>query len=313
MLRKMFRRGWAWGLTLALLLAVAAGAQAAPERQCSIQADSTRELYDSLTGAAWSQRSAETQARLWQSFPGESEKDYELSYELVENVTIQAGDQRMPLEEAISTGAVSVEEILASVRRDAAAKVCWEFVRTKNGLTKFAYCYPDYNLIFCNDVLEAPDGTDRLIRYFQVTAPGVPSEMDTGIIDWSSPYHYCIDREDWGLEFQVTSAGRQGVTLEITQTGGQQFGQLTVESSTLYTDGDWNDLCNVPFAPHQALHMGGVSTLEISWDAVSGQLPEPGDYCLALRLHDEFEPGDVHPLARDFHTSQTYYVTFQIT
>lgn len=302
----------AYVLAALLVLGAAQGARAEAARQCGIRADSTKELYDALTESGeWEHRSEEIQARLYQSFPAAREGAYTLSYRLVENVTVDIQGEPVPLDEAITGGAVSVEALLAATRQDAAAHICQEFIRTKNGLTEYTYCYPDYNLVFCDDVLETPDGGRHLIRSLQVAAPGVPGAVDTALIDPDSPYRYPIDREDWGLDFRVLSAAGDSVTLEITQSGGQQFGQLVLQRGGIYTAGDLDTAQQVQFVeftPAQPLTMGGVTQVEIHWAT-----PQPsGSYLLRLSLHDDFTPENIPPLSQDFHEYQTYYIEFQI-
>lgn len=301
-------------LTLALVLTLGAGAAAGAEgtRVCGIRAESTRELYDSLIGTGeWDHRSQEVQDRLYQSFPAASEGAYALSYNLVENVTVDIQGSPVPLDEAVSGGMVSVEALLAAARQDAEAGVSFEFIRTKNGLTEYTYCYPDYNLVFCDDVLETPDGKSHLIRSLQVAAPGTPGTVDTALTDPDSPYRYPIDREDWGLDFQVLAADSGSVTLEITQSGGQQFGQLVLQRGGVYTAGDLDgaqEVCFVELTPAQPLTMEGTTQVTLRW----AQPQERGDYLLRLSLHDNFTQQDIPPLSQDFHEYQTYYVEFQI-
>lgn len=301
-------------LMLALVLTLGAGAAAGAEgtRVCGIRAESTRELYDSLIGTGeWDHRSQETRDRLYQSFPAPSEGAYALSYNLVENVTVDIQGSSVPLDEAVSGGMVSVEALLAAARQDAEAGVSFEFIRTKNGLTEYTYCYPDYNLVFCDDVLETPDGKSHLIRSLQVAAPGTPGTVDTALTDPDSPYRYPIDREEWGLDFQVLAADSGGVTLEITQSGGQQFGQLVLQRGGVYTAGDLDgaqEVCFVELTPAQPLTMEGTTQVTLRW----AQPQERGDYLLRLSLHDNFTQQDIPPLSQDFHEYQTYYVEFQI-
>lgn len=216
----------------------------------------------------------------------------------------------MPLEEAVSGGKITVDEILADVRRDAAAGICQESTQTVNGLTRFEYAYPEMELWSICDVLETPDGAQPMIRSFTVRAPGHPDILSTHFFDMSTPYHYEIDREDWGLEFRVRSATPEGITLEISQEGGQQFGQLMATKYSLDASG-WQPLGAADLTPGWAVKMGGDSQLTIDWAQTIGRL-ESGDYCLRLHIEDDYTPSDVHPLARNFWDWQSYYIEFQI-
>ncbi len=293
---------------LLALLAVIPGAGAEEARHCTIQCDRTDELYNQMIFSR--DLYPELEERCFRSIPPREPEGYEISYDLVENVTVEAQGERMSLEEAISSGKITVDEILADVRRDAAAGICQESTQTVNGLTRFEYAYPELELWSICDVLETPDGAQPLIRSFTVRAPGHPDSLSTHFFDMSTPYHYEIDREDWGLEFRVLSATPEGITLEITQQAGQQFGQLTVTKYSLDTSG-WQPLGIADLTPGWAVNMGGTSQLTIDWTQTIGRL-ESGDYCLRLHIEDDYDPSDVHPLARNFWDWQSYYIEFRI-
>lgn len=296
---------------LLALLAVIPGAGAEEARHCTIQCDRTDELYNQLAiSHELGEKYPEMQERFLRSIPAAQPEGYEISYDLVENVTVEVQGERMSLEEAVSGGKITVDEILADVRRDAAAGICQESTQTVNGLTRFEYAYPEMELWSIFDVLETPDGTQPLIRSFTVRAPGHPDILSTHFFDMSTPYHYEIDREDWGLEFRVLSATPEGITLEITQEAGQQFGQLNVTNYLLYASG-WQVCGSEDLAPGWDVKMGGASQLTIDWAQTIGQL-ESGDYCLRLHIEDNYDPSDVHPLARNFWDWQSYYIEFQI-
>lgn len=293
---------------LLALLAVIPGAGAEQARHCTIQCDRTDDLYNQMIFSR--DQHPELEERCFRSIPPHKPEGYSLSYDLVENVTVEVQGERMSLEEAVSGGKITVDEILADVRRDAAAGICRESTQTVNGLTRFEYAYPELELWSICDVLETPDGAQPLIRSFTVRAPGHPDILSTHFFDMSTPYHYEIDREDWGLEFRVLSATPEGITLEITQQAGQQFGQLTVTKYSLDTSG-WQPLGDADLTPGWAVKMGGDSQLTIDWAQTIGRL-ESGVYCLRLHIEDDYAPSDVHPLARNFWDWQSYYIEFQI-
>ncbi len=293
------------------LLAAFPRAGAEEARHCTIQCDRTDKLYNQLAVShELGEIYPEMEERFHRSIPAAGPEGYALSYELVEHVTVEAQGERVALEEAISTGKITVDEILADVRRDAAAGICQESTQTVNGLTRFEYAYPEMTLLSICDVLEAPDGTQPLIRILTVRAPGETDSLSTHFFDMSSPYHYEIDREDWGLEFRMCSATPEGITLEITQEAGQQFGQLKVTNYLLYASG-WQVCGSEDLAPGWEVNMGGASQLTIDWAQTIGQL-ETGDYCLRLHIEDNYDPSEVHPLARNFWDWQSYYIEFQI-
>lgn len=306
----MIRKISCIALLLALLAAIP-GAGAEQARHCTIQCDRTDELFNQLAiSHELGEKYPEMQERFLRSIPPHKPEGYSLSYDLVENVTVEAQGERMPLEEAISGGKITVDEILADVRRDAAAGICQESTQTVNGLTRFEYAYPEMELWSICDVLETPDGAQPMIRSFTVRAPGHPDILSTHFFDMSTPYHYEIDREDWGLEFRVRSATPEGITLEISQEGGQQFGQLMATKYSLDASG-WQPLGAADLTPGWAVNMGGTSQLTIDWTQTIGRL-ESGDYCLRLHIEDDYDSSDVHPLARNFWDWQSYYIEFRI-
>lgn len=303
----MIRKISCIALLLALLAAIP-GAGAEEARHCTIQCDRTDELYNQMIFSR--DLYPELEERCFRSIPPREPEGYEISYDLVENVTVEVQGERMPLEEAVSGGKITVDEILADVRRDAATGICQESTQTVNGLTRFEYAYPEMELWSICDVLETPDGAQPLIRSFTVRAPGHPDSLSTHFFDMSTPYHYEIDREDWGLEFRVRSATPEGITLEISQEGGQQFGQLMATKYSLDASG-WQPLGDADLTPGWAVKMGGDSQLTIDWAQTIGRL-ESGDYCLRLHIEDDYDSSDVHPLARNFWDWQSYYIEFQI-
>ena len=213
----MIRKISCIALLLALLAAIP-GAGAEEARHCTIQCDRTDELFNQLAiSHELGEKYPEMQERFLRSIPPHKPEGYSLSYDLVENVTVEAQGERMPLEEAVSGGKITVDEILADVRRDAAAGICQESTQTVNGLTRFEYAYPEMELWSICDVLETPDGAQPMIRSFTVRAPGHPDILSTHFFDMSTPYHYEIDREDWGLEFRVRSATTSGSSCPTTK------------------------------------------------------------------------------------------------
>lgn len=213
-------------------------AAAEHSRQCTIRAVRTGEEYASLViSQQLGTLDEEANKKYNQYFPAQEDGGYDISYHLVTDVIIDIDGQQVALEEAIAKGRITVEEVIADVRRDVVADVCKEFTQTQRGWTQFIYCYSDFQLEYCNDIYLTPDGKEHLIRYLNVVYPHdiATTQFSTTIYDMSTPYHYPIDMEDWGLEFSISAIDENGFTLNITQSGGQQFGQLMVENYTLLT------------------------------------------------------------------------------
>ena len=70
----------------------------------------------------------------------------EITYLDVNNVTINIDGTHMKLEDALLKGYVSVDEIIASARKDTHNGLCTEVAKSKNGLTEFRYHYQEFTL-----------------------------------------------------------------------------------------------------------------------------------------------------------------------
>ena len=70
----------------------------------------------------------------------------EISYLNLINVSIEIDGTTMQLEDALQEGFTSVDELIASARKDAANGLCGESSKSKNGLTEFKYHYPDFTI-----------------------------------------------------------------------------------------------------------------------------------------------------------------------
>ena len=82
----------------------------------------------------------------------------EAHYWSVKDVTVQLDGTRVPLEDALCEGLVTVDDVIASAREDAAGGRCKESSQSKNGLAVFRYHYPAFNLQSLYDIYETPDG-----------------------------------------------------------------------------------------------------------------------------------------------------------
>lgn len=284
-------------------------------RQCTIQAVRTDEEYSSLViSQQLGTQGEKANKQFNQYFPAQEDADYDISYHLVTDVTIDIDGQQVALEEAIAKGSITVEEIIADVRRDVVADICKEFTQTQRGWTQFIYCYSDFQLEYCNDIYQTPDGKEHLIRYLNVVYPHdtATAQLSTTIYDMSTPYHYPIDMEDWGLEFSISAIDEDGFTLNITQSGGQQFGQLMIENYVLLTYGNWQVLSMQTCNPKLAVTMSGNTEIRLSWEDLCFE-PIDGKYCLTLSLLDQYSTEAIHPLAIKYHDVQNYYIEFQIS
>ena len=247
----------------------------------------------------------------------------EAHYWSVKDVTVQLDGTRMPLEDALREGLVTVDDVIASARADAASGRCKESSQSKNGLAVFRYHYPAFNLQSLYDIYETPDGWRHKITDFSVYGIG----RDPGYsIGWDEETGDPIDYEDWGLTFTVTQLSPSGVTLECAQSGGQQFGRLNVAGLMLSRKNpdtqDWERVepldasigadiykaySEITPKPEDDLAMGGTKELTYDLEAMFGRLTA-GEYKISLKIVDCYDEADVPPLSRNFYDVQWYTV-----
>lgn len=247
----------------------------------------------------------------------------EAHYWSVKDVTVQLDGTRMPLEDALCEGLVTVDDVIASAREDAAVGRCKESSQSKNGLAVFRYHYPAFNLQSLYDIYETPDGWRHRITDFSVYGIG----RDPGYsIGWDEETGDPIDYEDWGLTFAVTQLSPSGVTLECAQSGGQQFGRLNVAGLMLSRKNpdtqDWERVepldasigadiykaySEITPKPEDDLAMGGTKELTYDLEAMFGRLTA-GEYEISLKIVDCYDEADVPPLSRNFYDVQWYTV-----
>ena len=247
----------------------------------------------------------------------------EAHYWSVKDVTVQLDGTRMPLEDALCEGLVTVDDVIASAREDAVVGRCKESSQSKNGLAVFRYHYPAFNLQSLYDIYETPDGWRHRITDFSVYGIG----RDPGYsIGWDEETGDPIDYEDWGLTFTVTQLSASGVTLECAQSGGQQFGRLNVAGLMLSRKNpdtqDWERVepldasigadiykaySEITPKPEDDLAMGGTKVLTYDLEAMFGSL-DAGEHKIILKIVDCYDEADVPPLSRNFYDVQWYTV-----
>lgn len=241
----------------------------------------------------------------------------DLTYLDVRDVTIDLDGQMLALEEAMQSGLITPEEIMAYARTDAENGFCYDTAISTNGLTKFMYHYFDkFDLCIYYDVYEAADGTQHLINNIIIS-------------EYSTAHHYSLsphgtdkngnrislDREDWGLTFHVSEVDSQNLVLQITQCTGQQLGQLNVVQYSLISVAGGNALNNKAGSVfNNMLHniqMEGDSTLILPLAEDYGAL-SPGEYTVWIAISDEYDEAQVHPLMKNFTDTQGYYIDFTV-
>ena len=264
-----------------------------------------------------SDTAAEPQRRLWLAVT-KREKAYtefsledmgggELIYEDVADVKILLDGEKIPLDEAIQNGMVSVPELVAWARTDAENGLCQESSETANGLTEFLYHYTGYNLSTIYDILDAPDGSQHLIQQLSIQSPfSSCSVKNTIFLDDDGNI---LDREDWGITLEVQDVTPTGMTLKFTQSGGQQLGQLQTRYYIL-TSIDEN---KVPASGENVMEIAeNDDTLyTLDWSDTCGALPS-GTYQISIEVRDVYDESQIHPLIRKFHNTQYYGLDFEI-
>lgn len=236
---------------------------------------------------------------------------WDFTYWQVTDLAIRLGEETLPLETALEQGRITLEELDAFAKIDAAQGRCQMRHDTHLGLTQFLYRYPEYDLRITQDVYETPDGKQHLMRIFGVYAPG----MDISTTYQDDETGLPLDLEDWGLDFAVSDPTATGLTLTVQQSGGQQMGNLMVESYMLF-DTDYkpvailDDSCYL-LDPPLPIQSQGQSTLTLDWSGLHGPVA-PGAYRLKVRIQDQYDPASVPPLTRNYHDSQSYWLDVTI-
>lgn len=221
------------------------------------------------------------------------------------DVTIRLDGTVMDLGNALREGKTSLDELSFLAQSDARAGFCTESWKSKNGLAKFCYSFPDFDLWITNDIYETPDGMQHLIRQVTLAQPG------SNVV---SVYNE-LDQEDWGIEFSVAEASPTEITLNYTQSGGQLIGQLftcSYEISKLDPMEAVVRLDSAQLQKQMPISMNTQGTLTLNIETYFGALPT-GQYGMYLYLQDQYEEKDIPPLTRNYHDMQCYWVEFTIS
>lgn len=247
------------------------------------------------------------------TIPLEQGKYSHISWLNLDNVTIEIDGVPMKLEEAIQDGYTSVDQMIADARKDAALGICHEVAKSKNGLTQFFYYYPEFNLHYVYDIYETPDGKKHLIADFLIYGTGSEPSF---VYTWDENGEP-IDYEDWGLRFDISEVSAGGISISCSQAGGQQLGELSIETSWLERrnpDTGALELVNTlgendDPVPTSKLVMERTTELFVDFAALYGDL-SAGDYVLVLEIIDNYDKEAVPSLMRKYHDSQCYYLEF---
>ena len=236
----------------------------------------------------------------------------------LKDLTITLNGKEYPLAEAIRDQHITVEEICAYARIDARNGFCSELATSDKGLSYFHYIYSDFQISIRHDIYETPDGKQHTINSIDIYPPYGHENSTYSFSNPDSPYPYKerLDREEWGLTFEVTAASPSGLELKTTQSQGQQIGQLQVQSFELYSIDrqefiQANDSATTDTFPKIDITMSDETEFNIDWSAIYPELM-PGNYYIVFWVKDTLIPGFSHPLLVDYYTTQEYFVEFTI-
>ena len=240
-----------------------------------------------------------------------------VGYSAIEDVSIELGGESILLEDALTEGKITVDEIITWARQDAGRGFCTEVAKSKNGLTELFYHYGNFSLRYMYDVFESPDAGQTLVTNFDIYSNGAP---DYSFLPIDEETGKRLDYENWGLTFEVLEANSSRITVKCTQSGGQQIGSFTVKDVWAYkiTVSDAQDIESLNRLSEEpatiqgtAVTMEGETELVVDFTELYGQL-DAGEYVLCLDIQDQYNQEDVHPLMRNYHDRQTYQIPFTV-
>ncbi len=210
------------------------------------------------------------------------------------SISLNSGDER--LEDALKNGDITEEEIFFRARQDARDGRCQETFETQHGVTFYNYHYPDYDLWLVYDVFNSPNGKAYPVSQLIVlrTTPDYHLHPSCAFTDPETGAF--VNREDWGLTFELSDVTNHSATVTCTQSGGQQIGQLEVRCYTLYPD--TKGIINPPKFETE-IAMDGTCQFSVDWSETYGDLPS-GTYRLCLWIWDIYDESQLHPLMDDF-------------
>ena len=235
-----------------------------------------------------------------------------LSYLGVKDVSILLQGQEFPLDEAIQNGTISLSQILDKAHLDAKAGLCEEIVLSELGLTTFNFSYKDHNVQIIQDIFETPDGTNPLITFLRITSTIYAPGTITGFLNHDRTSQ--LDKEDWGLTFEVSSISNTSLTITCDQTGGQQIGKLLITCIMITQDGKTPILTpngDAVISYNQEITMDAETIITLNWSDFYEDIHD-GTYALDLIVEDKYSSLDVHPLMRNYHDTQIYRLSITI-
>ena len=219
---------------------------------------------------------------------------HRMGYYGVKDVYINLSGTSVRLEDALKNVDITEEEIFFRARQDARKGNCEETFETNHSVSFYTYHYPNYDLRLTYDVFNSPNGKSYPISQMLLfrTAENYIISPSCQFVDPETGLF--LNREDWGLTFELSDVTSHGVTVTCTQSGGQQIGQLKINGYYIAPDvGTGVQDCEVEIA------MDGTCQFTIDWSESYGELPS-GSYYLNLWIYDIYDESQLHPLMDNF-------------
>lgn len=278
----------------------------------------TSQTYDLVTPTIVESTFPEGQKLQLQVTPGNQYGAYDINLlekgsiphtNAVSEVHIFIDGQFIDLGTAIEDKKITVEEMDAYAKIDSKNGFCRMECASLNGFSLYVYHYDGYDIASYYDIFEAPDGSKEHFQKFCIATGNYYTDVTESSVDY--PYY---PRENWGVAFHVLEVTPDHIKLEITQSGGQQFGDLYIGPSL-----------NIRKSKEQYYSTEGLIVQKkyshITNDAkteVVIQWPQgcpdfsSGEYSLSIRLEDHFDSQKIHPFTRDYSDHQYYEIDFII-
>lgn len=231
-----------------------------------------------------------------------------LYYSNISNVVVELDGNCIPFEKALHDKLLTDDEIIFFARADAQNGFCEEMFDSIHGVSNYTYKYPELDILIINDIYETPAFGKQRISFMEISPSGTSRGPLCSFIDPDSGE--LIDKEDWGITFKTIDPTPTGITVECTQTGGQQLGELEMFWYLLFEEnGLLPELDDCSYS--SVIQPETTTSLYLDWTAYYGVLPS-GNYELLLNVRDIFNNSQVHPLMQDFHDWQQYTIDFTI-
>lgn len=236
---------------------------------------------------------------------------WDMLFKHIQNVTLEIDGQAVLMEKAVADGMIDSATLFYGARQDLKNGYCTMTSVSRNGLSVFVFQYPELDLCMRYDVYETPDGKNPVIDEFNLTAPGEDhNNIRTTYRDPETGER--LEKEDWGLTFEVLKTSPTGMVLNIIQEGKvQQFGNLSTRDYAILEGTYVSDA--YPWMKVD-IPEGETTTVTIDWTDYFGKL-QPGDYTLQLNINDDTYKKMsklIHPFTLDYTVWQEYYIPFTV-